>query len=272
MLLSNLNVQDQVVISILLLALLSFIVCVPCYLLFVMVSGSGPRRVKSVCSHIARCRAGPKPFSFHEIEPKLFLGSLPRSMEHLEKLKAAGVGAVVTLNEPWELVLSCWFVREECGLALLHLPTPDFFAPSQDDIEAAVKFITQQISSGTGVYVHCNGGKGRSAVCVIAYLIREQAMTPPQAFEFVKTKRKIAKMRGKFGMHKQWRAIKQFARTSASIPKVQNGGLVSPVEDVKPSTETRARRDDRRIVPASPELDGPLVPPSGLHREAELLE
>ena len=28
------------------------------------------------------------------------------------------------------------------------------------------------LHGGIGVYVHCNGGKGRSAVCVICYLAR----------------------------------------------------------------------------------------------------
>lgn len=39
------------------------------------------------------------------------------------------------------------------------------------------------------VYVHCNAGVSRSASFVIAYLMRELAMTFEEAFTFVKQKR-----------------------------------------------------------------------------------
>eukprot|EP01050_Picozoa_sp_SAG11_P003450 SAG11_NODE_194_length_12858_cov_28.436946_8_plen_131_part_00 len=43
-------------------------------------------------------------FTATEIEPGLFLGSLPHMPEHLMKLrKDCGVSAVLTLNETWEL-------------------------------------------------------------------------------------------------------------------------------------------------------------------------
>eukprot|EP00913_Durusdinium_trenchii_P026426 g24792.t3 len=126
-------------------------------------------------------------------------------MEDLEELKSLGVGAMVTLNEAWEMELSNKFVRDSCGIEHLHLPTPDFFAPKQEDIEAAVHFITAHVRKGIGVYVHCNGGKGRSAVCVICFLASFMDLSPELAYD-------RAPMRGVLGLHKQWRAVKRFCR------------------------------------------------------------
>ena len=46
----------------------------------------------------------------------------------------------------------------------LNAPTPDFAAPSQRHLRAAVDFTEKHVDAGHGVYVHCNGGRGRSVV------------------------------------------------------------------------------------------------------------
>jgi len=214
--LAKLSIQDLTAIGVVVMVIC---VCLPCFLCFVTATGVGPRRAQSACSHILRSVKRPTRFDYHQIEPRLFLGSLPRTLEDLEMLKAQGVGAVVTLNEVWEMALSTRFVRDECGLDHLHLPTPDFFAPSDESIEAAVQFITERTAKGIGVYVHCNGGKGRSAVCVICYLVSIHDMTPEDAFDLVATKRTVARLRGSCGLHKQWRAVKRFARNRKRMPQ-----------------------------------------------------
>lgn len=52
-----------------------------------------------------------------------------------------------------------------------------------------------------------NGGKGRSTVVVIAYLMHSKGMSKDEAYDFVKDKRKIAKMRRLGGIMPQWRAV-----------------------------------------------------------------
>eukprot|EP00439_Symbiodinium_sp_Y106_P029184 s7339_g3.t1 len=208
--LAKLSYQDLAAIGVVLLAIFTICVGFPCFLVFVTATGIGPRRAKCVCSHVLRSVKRPTRFEFHKILPRLFLGSLPRSLEDLEFLKAEGVGAVVTLNEPWEMALSSRFVRDDCGLDHLHIPTPDFFSPTQPDIQAAVTFITDHIAKGNGVYVHCNGGRGRSVVCVLCYLVSSEGMTAEEAFDMVAGKRRVAPMRGSCGLHKQWRAVKCF--------------------------------------------------------------
>eukprot|EP00440_Ansanella_granifera_P046993 gb/GFBE01050890.1/.p1 GENE.gb/GFBE01050890.1/~~gb/GFBE01050890.1/.p1 ORF type:complete len:335 (+),score=59.90 gb/GFBE01050890.1/:1-1005(+) len=262
--LEKFSTQDLLALGSVAAVVVACVACLPLCLLFVLTTGFGPRCLQSICSHFLRWRAKPKTWSCTEIAPKLFLGSLPRSMAHLEELKAKGIGAVVTLNEPWELALSVKFVRDDCGFALLHLSTPDFFAPTQGDIEAAVDFIDKHIEQGVGVYVHCNGGKGRSAVCVLCYLIRVRGMTPAAAFGMVRSKRTIASMQGKLGLHKQWRAVKRFA--SKQHRKYVSDGPVRAFDvpgesKVWGASAENGPKGDRRVAPLpAQELDPEPVP------------
>lgn len=189
-------------------------VAVPVLLAIVLITfatGFAPRWVLSWEAYCVRLCKKRKRWSWTMIEPNLFLGGLPRFPFHIEELRGRGVGAVLTLNETWELGLS-QACLQDCDVVARQLPTPDFFAPRSRDIVEAVTFIQKHIRQGTSVYVHCNGGKGRSAVCVICYLILEHGWSPDEAFAFVRTKRKIADMKAWGGVHKQWRAICNFAR------------------------------------------------------------
>jgi atypical dual specificity phosphatase len=177
--------------------------------IFTFATGCAPRWVLSWESYFVRLWKQKKRWNWTMIEPGLFLGTLPRFPCHLDELKAQGVGSVLSLNEHWELGLSPTCVQD-CKMNVRHLPTPDFFAPSKRDIIEAVTFIRSNIKHGSSVYVHCNGGKGRSAVCVICYLIYERDWSPDEAFQYVKDKRKIASLKAWGGLHKQWRAVKAF--------------------------------------------------------------
>jgi atypical dual specificity phosphatase len=110
-------------------------------------------------------------FNFDEITKHLFLGRQPRNQSDLAKMKEHGMKAIVTLNEDWELFVADERAFAEAGLDRLHLPTPDFQGPNQHAIHAAVGFIKKYVEDGKGVYVHCNAGKGRSALVVAAYLL-----------------------------------------------------------------------------------------------------
>ena len=43
------------------------------------------------------------------------------------------------------------------------------------------------------MYVHCNGGKGRSAVCTLAYLV-SQGMSAADAYALVASQRRITRL------------------------------------------------------------------------------
>lgn len=247
--LEKLSPQDVAALGVVAFALVVCLVCFPCYLAFVAATGCGPPRVQSVCSYILRLVKRRSRFNYHKIDQYIYLGSLPRTMEDLEELKSKGVGAMVTLNEAWEMELSNRFVRDDCGLEHLHLPTPDFFAPKQEDIKAAVRFITAFVDKGIGVYVHCNGGKGRSAVCVICFLASFKDMTPEKAYDHVMSERRIAPMRGSLGLHKQWRAVKRFCRSFGKRRKETKQAFTNaPSNAVAPPLPAAAPREDEGSV------------------------
>jgi len=205
--------------------------------LFTFATGFAPRWVLSWESYLVRLLKRKKRWSWTQIEPGLFLGSLPRFPCHLEELRTEGVGAVLSLSESWELGLSPACVQD-CKMHVRHLPTPDFFAPSKHDIIEAVKFIEINIKRGSSVYVHCNGGRGRSAVVVICYLVYEKGWSPDEALQYVKERRSIAHMKGWGGLHKQWRAVKAFWRELKQSRQQVYAVSTDPSEACSPSRQS----------------------------------
>ena len=62
------------------------------------------------------------------------------------------------------------------------------------------------------MYVHCNGRKGRSAVCVICYLNVTHGWSPEFAYQHVRERRKIADLRSLCGIRCQWQAVRKFCQ------------------------------------------------------------
>lgn len=135
-------------------------------------------------------------FNFNEIVKGLFVGTQPRGEADLSTLrKKAGVTAVVSLNEEYELyvpsdhhafttVTAAEFSKNpeafvgsasDWKFPRLHIPVPDYQGPSTEMLKTAVKFINMQLQKGQKVFVHCNGGKGRSVAVAVAYLLAKNA-------------------------------------------------------------------------------------------------
>lgn len=58
------------------------------------------------------------------------------------------------------------------GIQSIHYPIPDKWLPnSMDEISALVSNMCDLLSQGKRVVVHCNGGKGRTALVVVSVLI-----------------------------------------------------------------------------------------------------
>jgi len=88
---------------------------------------------------------------------------------HLGRFEKLGIQGVVNLC--YETSGPCsWY--ESHGVTHLHLPTIDHFEPTLQDTEKAVEFIRECVQKKQKVYVHCFGGRGRSAAVTICYLIK----------------------------------------------------------------------------------------------------
>ncbi|KAL3499653.1 hypothetical protein ACH5RR_038746 [Cinchona calisaya] len=116
------------------------------------------------------------------IDEFVSLGAVPFRSD-VSQLKDLGVGAVITLNEPYETLIPTSLYKAY-GILHLVLPTRDYlFAPSLDDICQAVDFIHENASCGKCTYVHCKAGWGRSTTIVVKY----EQMTPDVAYDYVKS-------------------------------------------------------------------------------------
>ena len=197
----------------------------------VPIFGIGPVWLREIFARIARtligkrCYPKAKHWNWTQIEPLLYLGTVPTTAAQLEELKAEGIGAVLTLTQRWEPQIKGG-VHKVCtaqGLRNLTLATPDYSAPSQSALSEAAAFIDTHVREGRGVYVHCNGGKGRSTCCLIAYLISVRSMSALEAFRYIQSKRKVARLLERpLGIPRpQWRAVLSYEAS------VRGGGISS---------------------------------------------
>jgi atypical dual specificity phosphatase len=96
----------------------------------------------------------------------------------LDEFARNQIGAIVSLVElPLEL-------PPERGFQYLHALTPDGEAP--DDLEAICTFIDDAHRRGTGTFVHCHAGQGRTGTALAAYLIWSQGKRAWQAIDEVR--------------------------------------------------------------------------------------
>ena len=102
---------------------------------------------------------------FSQVTPVLFVGPQFRK-NGLRHLNQNGIFAVVNMRKE----------RDDAAFGLapekyLHLPTIDDQAPSLEHLQLGVDFITEVISSGGKVYIHCGAGVGRAPTMAAAYLV-----------------------------------------------------------------------------------------------------
>ena len=103
------------------------------------------------------------------VTPSLSIsGSLhPRHFEGLAQLE---IGAIVDLREEGK--------DDEELLALhriqfLHLPVPNYWAPSQAQLVRGTEWVGKQLAKGRKTLIHCREGVGRSVVLACCVLIRQ---------------------------------------------------------------------------------------------------
>ncbi|OMO91553.1 hypothetical protein COLO4_18278 [Corchorus olitorius] len=141
-----------------------------------------------------------------EVDQFLLLGAVPFPKD-VRRLKQLGVGGVITLNEPFETLVSTSLYHAH-GIDHLVIPTRDYlFAPSISDISRAVDFIHRNASCGRTTYVHCKAGRGRSTTIVLCYLVKHKQMSPADALEYVRSRRPRVLL-----APKQWKAVVEYSR------------------------------------------------------------
>ncbi|KAK1364583.1 putative dual specificity protein phosphatase DSP8 [Heracleum sosnowskyi] len=138
------------------------------------------------------------------VDEFILLGAVPFPTD-VQRLKELGVHGVVTLNEPYETLVSTSLYHAH-DIKHLVIPTRDYlFAPCYGDIRQAVDFIHNNASCGRTTYVHCKAGRGRSTTVVLCYLVEHKQMTPIVAYEYVRSIRPRVRLASS-----QWQAVQDY--------------------------------------------------------------
>ena len=138
------------------------------------------------------------------------------------------------------------------GITLLHLPTEDTRALSQERIRHGVAFVSDGLDRGEGVLVHCQYGIGRSALLALCVLVA-RGDAPLEAMERAKRARRVVSP-----SPEQLHALVTFAAavkvercTPWRVPDVQELGAIAwrhlreggdASEEEARAASTRARR------------------------------
>ena len=112
------------------------------------------------------------------IQPKLLVGTCPRSRADIDQLKADfGVTGVLNLQteDDFRYMGINWPDLEtyylNTGIAVRRSPVRDFDPASlRENLPHCVTGLDALLRAGRTVYVHCNAGINRSPTTVIAYL------------------------------------------------------------------------------------------------------
>ena len=130
-------------------------------------------------------RTVPQPVT--EVLPRLFISDLAMA-ENPAVLASLAITHVLSVMPG--------FVALPPELALHHaqVPLDDFpFAELVAHLPATTAFIANALRDPAArVLVHCGEGISRSPSVVCAYLVAQYGLTPPQAVQFVKSRRRVA--------------------------------------------------------------------------------
>jgi len=115
------------------------------------------------------------------IPDRLLACAYPWGQDGLSHLALRGVSVIVNLHErahePARL--------ERLGLTQIHLPVPDFAAPTPDQLAAGVLAITHAVEDGECVAVHCAAGLGRTGTLLASFLVAH-GMEPDAAIDLIR--------------------------------------------------------------------------------------
>ncbi len=117
-------------------------------------------------------------------EGSLVACAYPTTAAALAELVGRGVAVLINLHErPHEPA-----VLSRYGLTQVHIPVRDFTPPTPAQLERGVAAITEAVSNGARVAVHCGAGLGRTGTLLACYLV-SRGLTAKEAMARVRAAR-----------------------------------------------------------------------------------
>jgi protein-tyrosine phosphatase len=132
-----------------------------------------------------RFRAGRYPASNSEIKTRKVLNwLLDQGINYIIDLTEEGEAGTI----PYLDLLHNEAEKQDCEVTYRRMPIRDFNVPSEEKIVKILNEIDMAIEKGKHIYLHCQGGKGRTGLIVGCYLARHGS-TGNQALTTIKTLR-----------------------------------------------------------------------------------
>jgi predicted protein tyrosine phosphatase len=164
-------------------------------------------------------------FDLHFVTPGLAVGACFPAEGAARLAKDHGISRVVDVR-----IESCddEAVLRVHGIRLLHLPTHDTRAISQDRLSRGVAFVSDGLDRGERVLVHCQYGIGRSALLACCVLVA-RGSPPLSALEAAKRARPVVSP-----SPEQLEALREFSArvrsahgASWTVPSVEALGAIA---------------------------------------------
>ncbi len=147
------------------------------------------------------------------IPQRLLACAYPWGLDGLSTLAQRGITLVVNMHErhhePARLL--------RFGLDEIHLPVPDFTAPTPEQLADGVRAIHQGLAAGHSVAVHCAAGLGRTGTLLACYLV-STGLTAAEAIAAIREVRP-----GSVETAEQQAAVEAFARERATDRRRPSG-------------------------------------------------
>jgi len=168
------------------------------------------------------------------IDQNVYLGCVPLQCRgHVQTLNDLGVKAVVNVMDEYVGPVDAY---EALSMEQLYLPTLDHYEPSVHDMTMAVDFINKYVHEGSGVYVHCKGGHGRSAAVVFCWLVQSKQMTMDEAQDYLSCRRLVR------------RKLYQQANVNQYCSQFSWSGAIAPVRPAGRDSSTPSFNTSDRLM------------------------
>ena len=145
------------------------------------------------------CRFPGAVLSYAQILPRLFIGSHPRTIEDIERLRReAGVTAVLNIHtdDDMRAVNLDWPALEAhyktCPIVLRRAPMIEEHVELRAKLHQCIQTLSELLAEGHTVYLHCTAGIGRAPTVAIGYLHTCLGWEWDEAIDHVKQLRQCA--------------------------------------------------------------------------------